>query len=514
MWQRDGTSVALWQQPMPELPDNNTPLSAETFDVAIAGAGITGISLALLLQQQGKRCVVLEARQRGFGTTGGTTAHLNTLLDHPYNEIIKNFNTETAIKVRSATEAGIELIESQIMKHGIHCGFRRTKAYLLAENEVEEQELESIREGCTAVNLESSYTTDTGSRLRFSKALCIPRQACFHPLKYLAGITTAFESLGGIVYEHTRVGDTAWNKNGHLVQTSRGVLSAKHLVYATHIPTGINLLHLRCMPWRSYALAAELEEDYPTGLYYDMKDPYHYYRSQEVNGNTYLVAGGKDHRTGTIDNTGYCFTALEAEVRKHFRVKRITHQWSSQYYEPADGLPYIGHLPGGAEHTWVATGFGGNGMTYSQVAARLLTDHICNTPGADLNLFSPLRIKPVAGFQNFVQHNAHVATQVITRFFRERTETALADLAPGEAKIVSILGHTVALYKDETGKVHAVAAHCTHMGCDLKWNNAEHSWDCPCHGARFNPEGAVLNAPASAALQKIILFPSGTITPK
>jgi glycine/D-amino acid oxidase-like deaminating enzyme/nitrite reductase/ring-hydroxylating ferredoxin subunit len=493
---------------MPSLPGGLQPLKDEAFDVAIVGAGITGMSLALLLQQQGKKCVVLEAQQRGFGTTGGTTAHLNTLMDHPYSKIIKDFGADAARMVHSVAEEAIGLIEYQIMQYRIDCGFRRTDAFLLAENEAEEKELETIRTSCAEAGLDAFYTKETGAPFLYSRALKVPRQACFHPLQYLAGISDAYTSLGGIIYEQARVWEAEHQEDIYRVQTSRGTLSAQHVVYATHIPTGINLLHLRCMPWRSYVLAAALEGDYPEGLYYDMKDPY--YRSQQVNGKSYLVAGGKDHRTGSGDNTAWHFTTLEAELRRHFRVARITERWSSQYYESADGIPYIGHLPGAPERSWVATGFGGNGMTYSQVAARLLADEICGKQHPAHDLFSPGRVKVVAGFKNFVQHNAHVAAEVISRFFRSHEETELASLAPGEARVLSVEGHTVAVHKDDAGKVHAVHAHCSHMGCDLKWNQAELSWDCPCHGARFNADGQVLNAPASAALQEIPLFSNST----
>lgn len=290
------------------------------------------------------------------------------------------------------------------------------------------------------------------------------------------------------------------------IETDQGTYTASRFVYATHIPAGINLLHLRCTPYRSYAVAAVLENNAAIdGLVYDLDDPFHYYRTQKINDDNYLIVGGCDHKTGQEPNAMRLFRDLQSHVVKHFRVASFTHQWSSQYYEPADGLPYIGTMPGHSDKVLVATGFSGNGITYSQVATHVLHDQILGLEVPYQNIFSPRRIKPVASFNNMVNHNADVVKEFVSKWFTSQQAIEWNDLAPGEARVVTFREHNLAVFKDEGGELHAVDPACTHMKCVVSWNNAERSWDCPCHGTRFSYNGHVLNGPATLPLETISL---------
>ncbi|RYY94665.1 MAG: FAD-dependent oxidoreductase, partial [Chitinophagaceae bacterium] len=292
-----------------------------------------------------------------------------------------------------------------------------------------------------------------------------------------------------------------------LVETARGTISARWVIWATHIPPGINLLHFRNAPYRSYAIAAKLSnpEAYPEALAYDMYDPYHYYRTQEVDGQRYLIAGGEDHKTAHETNTQGCFARLEAHVRNHYPVEEVAFRWSSQYFEPADGLPYIGHLPGNPDHVLVATGYSGNGMTYSHIAAGILSDLIVKGESGYAKLFAPGRVKPVAGFKDFVKENADVVAQFVGKRLKTADLKELAGLAPGEGRVVKYEGTSIALYKDPAGKLYALNPVCTHAKCVVDWNGAEQSWDCPCHGARYSVSGEVLTGPARKGLEPIDL---------
>jgi nitrite reductase/ring-hydroxylating ferredoxin subunit len=251
-------------------------------------------------------------------------------------------------------------------------------------------------------------------------------------------------------------------------------------------------------------MAVRLEDDaYPEGLAYDMYDPYHYYRTQEIDGKKYLIAGGDDHKTGDEPNTNGCFLKLEAHVRTHFNVAEIADQWSSQYFEPVDGLPYIGHLPGNPDNVYVATGYGGNGITYSHVAALILSRRILGQQDVYNELFTPGRVKPVAAFTDFIKHNADVVKQFAGKWFKHEKLAEAASLAPGEGKVVKFENEILALYKDEQGALHAVNPACTHMKCSVTWNAGEKSWDCPCHGARYSYDGQVLNGPANKDLESV-----------
>ncbi|MBT1707550.1 FAD-dependent oxidoreductase [Fulvivirgaceae bacterium PWU5] len=501
---RDGSFVSLWQE-MPVYGSLHRAQQDTSYDVAIVGGGITGITTALLLQQAGKRCILVEAENLGFGTTGGTTAHLNTLLDTPYTTIIQNFGTSGAQSVARAAREAVDLIQRHVSTYGIDCGFEEAAAYLFSQDEKQSKELQDIFDASRTVGLAIQYTDSIPLPIPMQKAVRVERQGKFHPLRYVHALAHAFEALGGAILQYAPVTKVT---EGDVVLIDAGGKSirAHNLVYATHTPPGINLLHLRLAPWRSYAMAVTLADGkYPEGLCYDMYDPYHYYRTQVVDGKSYLIAGGEDHKTGHEENTEKRFRTLEAHVRKYFAVESIAYQWSSQYFEPVDGLPYIGNLPMHGNNIYVATGYGGNGMTYSTVAAGILRDLITKQENVYQELFSPSRIKPVAGFTSFMQNNLDVAKNLIGGWFSSEALQDLANLAPGEGKVVEYEGKSIALSRDSEGALHAVSPTCTHMGCHVAWNLAEQSWDCPCHGARYSPDGKVLTGPASADLEVVSL---------
>lgn len=502
MINRDGACISLWQQHATKFTGKQNA-GQTSFDVAIAGGGITGITTALLLQKAGKKCIVFEACNLCFGTTGGSTAHLNTLLDSPYTTLIKNFGKENAALVARATEQAIQLVKQHINEYKIDCGFKDAAAYLFAENDEQVKELESIHDACLEVNLKAVYAKDLPLNISSKKTMKIEGQAKLNPVQYVHALAHAFEDAGGIIMQDCRVESVADNEEVE-IKTSKGNFRSSFFIYATHIPTGINLLHLRCSPYRSYAMAVTLKnKEYPADLYYDMYDPYHYVRSQEINGQEYLIAGAEDHKTGHIENTGECFDKLEQYVRNHFDIETIANKWSSQYFEPADALPYIGELPGHSEKILVATGYGGNGITYSHVAAVTLSDIILNKPNPYIRLFNPNRIKPVAGFVSFLSHNANVVKQFAGRIFGHDQLDRISDLKQGEGKVIKYDGEVIALHKDEKGHLHAIHPVCTHMKCEVKFNNAEKSWDCPCHGARYNVDGDVITAPSSHNLEDV-----------
>jgi glycine/D-amino acid oxidase-like deaminating enzyme/nitrite reductase/ring-hydroxylating ferredoxin subunit len=503
MIQRDGARTSLWQDSVPYYTGKNTP-DDRSYDVAIVGGGITGITTALLLQEAGKKCIVFEAQTLCYGTTSGTTAHLNTLVDTQYNTIIKNFSKEDAKRVANATREAIGLVKQNILKYSIECGFEDAPGYLYSQNEDQTKELQDIYDACLEVGLEVAYTDEIPVPIPFEQALKVENQAKFNPVEYVYALAEAFENAGGVIIQHCRV-QNAEGDDRIDIETSKGNYDAGAIVYATHIPMGVNLLHLRCTPYRSYAMAVLLknENEYPEALAYDMYEPYHYYRTQIVHGEPYLIAGGEDHKTAHEENTDQCFRKLEAHIRKHFDVQQIAYSWSSQFYESADGLPYIGHLPGHPHQIFVATGFGGNGMTYSHVAAALLKNMILGEKSEYEQVFDPNRIKPVAGFVNFIKQNADVAKELFSKLIPADKLGSLAELAPGEGRVVRFEGETIGLYKDEHGDLHAIDPVCTHLKCNVQWNGAEQSWDCPCHGARFSCDGKVLNGPADRDLALI-----------
>jgi glycine/D-amino acid oxidase-like deaminating enzyme/nitrite reductase/ring-hydroxylating ferredoxin subunit len=501
---RDGATTSLWQATSAPYKTKNAQLLPNDVDVIIVGGGITGISTGLLLQEAGKKCMILEATELCFGTTGGTTAHLNTLLDTPYSSIIQNFGMESANLIAQSAGDAIALIKANIEKYTISCDFEECHAYLFSQDEKQTEQLSAIYDANDLVNVPCQYTDQIPLPIAFAEAIVVSQQAKFHPVRYVHGLANAFENAGGIIKTNCRVTKFSESSEGVDVDCELGLLHCSKFILATHIPPFINILHLRCAPYRTYAIAVRLKDDeYPEDLVYDMYDPYHYYRAQVVDGKKYLIVGGEDHKTAHESNTQACFLRLESHARKYFEIDSIQHAWSSQYYESADGIPYIGNLPGHSENVMVATGFGGNGMIYSSVAATVFKSMVFGEENKLIDVFKPSRVKLIAGFKNFTDHNLDVLKHLVTRLFARDEFHGLADLAPGESKIIKIETQTIGIHKDDQGALHAVNAACTHMKCTVAWNLAEKSWDCPCHGARFSCDGRVLNGPASRDLEYV-----------
>ncbi|WP_317174129.1 FAD-dependent oxidoreductase [Chryseobacterium bernardetii] len=443
----------------------------------------------------------------GFGTTGGTTAHLNDFFDTTFAQAIHDFGLENAKLFAESGKEAIQIIENNITKYSISCDFARKPAYLFALDEDQEKKLKDIVTGAAEVGHEILYVNEISFPIPFREAVLIPEQGHFHPIKYIKALCEAFIQLGGAIEERCICEEHEEHGGYIILTTSKGKIKTKNVVYATHIPPGINLLHFTNAPYRSYAMAFSLKDNhYPRELGYDLCEPYHYYRIHEFEGENLLIAGGEDHKTGHSDDTGECFSRLENYVREHFQVETTYYSWSSQYYEPIDGLPYIGKLPGTKERIYTATGFRGNGMIFGTLSSQILHDLIVTEESKFEPLFSPLRIKPIVGFTDFVRENVLVAFDYIKdKIFVERIDS-LSEIKPGEAKVFRYESEMYALYKEINGTFHLLRSTCPHASCEVRWNSAELSWDCPCHGSRFNVNGKLLTGPSTKPLDKIFPF--------
>lgn len=498
---RDGVRKSIWQEEIKSFPQ---AINFETeYDVAIVGGGITGVSTAYELQKAGKNCILLEAANIGFGTTGGTTAHLNNFIDTTYSEAIKKFGLEDAKLLFESASDAIAIIEKNIRDNHIDCDYEKKIGQLFALDEKQAKQLDDIMDGAKKVGCEMNPIHHISFPIPFIKAVEIPGQAQFHPIKYIDALCHSFLNSGGTIVENCFCRSHSENDGWITVETSRGIIKTKNLVYATHIPPGVSMLHFTNAPYRSYSIAFTLSNgSYPEELGYDLMDPYHYYRVQEVNGEKLLIAGGEDHKTGHCEDTGVCFSNLENYVRQHFDVDVVKYSWSSQYYEPVDSLPYIGKMPGNSR-IFTATGFRGNGMIFGTLSSRIISELILTGNSKYFWLFSPSRITPIAGFSEFVKENVTVAADFIKdKLFIERI-SSLAEINDGEAKVVQYEGDSYAIYRENGGRLHLLKSTCPHAKCEVRWNSAEISWDCPCHGSRFSINGKVLTAPSVNDLQKL-----------
>ncbi|PST82818.1 oxidoreductase [Pedobacter yulinensis] len=499
---RDGSRVSAWQTTgVPEVPAVSS--IAGHYDVIVAGAGLSGMTTALLLQQQGKKCLVLEAASPGFGTTGGTTAHLNNFFDATYPEVESDFGEEAAaLLARSGNEA-MDQIKTLSARYGIDCDFEHKDAFLFSQDEQETKELDQMLAASQRAGVIVEEAAGNGTVIPFERAIRYENQAQFHPLKYLAGLVRAYQELGGELANGKLVTGTEVKDEKVLVSCGEETYGCSHFVYATHLPPGINQFSFKCAPYRSYVIGVTLTDgNYPEALIYDMKEPYHYLRTHEIDGQKYLIAGGEDHKTGHGDPEQSLAT-LRDYVAEHFRIGQIAFSWSSQYYVSVDGLPYIGAMPGSGDRIFTGTGFNGNGMIFGTLTGMIVSDLILGKQNPYAALFDPGRVKPVASFTEFVKEQADVAYHFIADRFRAEDLPELADLGVNEGKVVSYDGKKIAIYKDETGKVTALSPTCTHAGCIVDFNPLEKTWDCPCHGGRYDLQGRVITGPPQKALKQI-----------
>jgi glycine/D-amino acid oxidase-like deaminating enzyme/nitrite reductase/ring-hydroxylating ferredoxin subunit len=500
---RDGAQQSAWQT---GLKDPNVPASALTgtvYDALIVGGGITGLTAALLLQKGGKQTIIADAHSIGFGTTGGTSAHINTFADTTYKEAESAFGEDGAKLFADAVQEGAALIKTNIDDLKIACDYEAKPGYLYAETDEEATQLNDIFDGAVTVKVPVTYTMNVPTPVPFKKALIFPDQAQFHPLKYLQGLLQAYLAAGGVVSENTLITGIEANEGIHIAESATINIHAKAVVYATHMPPNINLFNFECAPYRSYVIAVKLKSgSYPDALIYDTQEPYHYVRTHTIEGQELLLVGGNDHKTGHEDSEK-SFADLEKYIRKYYNVSSVKYRWSSQYYVPVDGLPYIGQMPLAAEGIYCATGYNGNGMMLGSIAGKILSDLVRKRPNKYEDLFSPSRIKPIDGFSEFVKENADVAYHFVADRINIHETDSLKRLQPGTGKVVEVDGEKIAAYRDDNGTIHALSPVCTHAKCIVNWNGEEKSWDCPCHGARYDIDGKVLTGPATRDLEKI-----------
>ncbi|WMJ72453.1 FAD-dependent oxidoreductase [Cytophagaceae bacterium ABcell3] len=469
-------------------------------EVAVIGGGITGLSTAYNLSQQGKNVTVLEASKIGNGSTGLSSCHLNTDIDTKYKNLYTDFDTEIIELVAESRVAGIQTIEDNIRREGIKCGFKRIPGFYYTDIQEHAQDIEEEYEHLKKTILDVSIKENAPLPFETYKAIKHENQAWFNAQEYLHGLAEAIDKSGSKIYEHSRVIHIEEKDDYFIITTEEGKLKAEKLVLATHLPIFFNVLQTVSAPYRSYVVAARVEKgSIPEGLFWDTAEPYHYIRSCHSESHDYLIVGGEDHKTGHLENAHEQYAKLEHYVKSHFKVEEIEYKWSAQYYEPADGLPYIGKSPF-SKKTFVATGFSGDGLVYGTIAARIIADLIAGKDNKWLYAYDASRFTPAASAYDFIRENADAAKHFIAD--RVDNDETTAELYSGEGKILEIDGEKLAVSRDESGELNAVSPVCTHLKCIVNWNKAEKSWDCPCHGSRFDGKGEIICGPAVKNLEK------------
>lgn len=499
-----GYSQSLWMQiKLPSFPALEQNLDA---DVCIVGAGIVGLTCAYTLAKQGKSVVVLDQGFVGGGETARTTAHLTWVLDDRYYNLENFFGEEGAKLAAESHASAIDYIEKIIMEEKIDCDFERVDGYLFVppkdSKEILDKEYAAIQKTGMAINRVArapfSSTFDTGTCLHF------PGQAQFHILKYLKGLIKAILKNSGKIFSHTHVTHC---EDGFpcVVNTEFGAkVITKSVIVSTCTPINNRFyIHTKQASYRTYVVGAPIPKgSVPKGLYWDTANPYHYIRIQNhlTDPNLYwLLVGGEDHRTGQDQAIEAKYNHLEEWARMRLpTMGKIEYRWSGQIYEPIDSLAFIGRNPGDT-NIYIATGDSGNGITHGTIAGLLLPDLIMNKDNSWKSLYDPSR-KTLTAFSKFVHNSLNVSMQY-GDWLTPGEIKEIDLLLPDEGKIMREGIKKIAVYKDRQNTIHVSSAFCPHLGGCIRWNHGEKSWDCPCHGSRFNGCGKVINGPAISDLK-------------
>jgi glycine/D-amino acid oxidase-like deaminating enzyme/nitrite reductase/ring-hydroxylating ferredoxin subunit len=499
-----GRTDSLWMKTSP--PRQPPPLAEDQrTEVCVVGAGIAGLTTAYLLASEGRRVIVLEDGAIGGGETGRTTAHLANALDDRFHVLERLHGEEGARLAAASHTAAIDRIESIVAGEGIACDFQRLDGYLFVPPEESLEVLDAEFEAARRAGLRDVRMVPRAPVTSFDSGPCLlfPHQAQFHPLLYLHALADAILRRGGRIFGGTHVTGVETGPPA-IVATERGPsVTADFVVCATNTPViDWLVIHSKQAPYRTFAIGAPVVSGrVPIGLYWDTADPYHYVRLQ----GDVLIVGGEDHKTGQEDDAFDRFAYLESWTRERFPIGEVAYTWSGQVMEPVDGLGFIGRNPADKGHILVATGDSGQGMTHGTIAGILLADLIADRPNEWERLYDPAR-KSLKSAAEYLKENVNVAKQYLDYVSPGEVGSA-DDIRPGHGALVRQGLTKLAVYRDEQGTLHPLSAVCTHLGCIVHWNTLERTWDCPCHGSRFGIDGAVLNGPAVAGLEKKELSP-------
>lgn len=515
--ERAGANLSLW-----EATDHGTTLHPlrgnASADVCIVGAGIAGLSVAYELSHAGHKVIVLDDGAIGRGMTARTTAHLVTALDDRYYNLEKYHGEDGASLAAQSHSAAIDRVERIIELEGIECGFERLDGYLFEPPNESLKNLEKEFDACRRAGLTVDWVKqapieafDTHPAIRFHW------QAQINPLQYLRGLVAAIQRRNGQIFTGTKVEETTGGTNARVMTAQKFTVTTKAIVVATNTPINDRyVIHTKQAPYTTYVIGLQVKHgDVTRALFWDTAEragmetdlgpvPYHYVRlaNGERDDEEILIVGGEDHKTGQAEDFEQRFQRLEEWARARWPTTgEIRFQWSGQVMEPVDSLGYIGRNPADENNVYVVTGDSGNGMTHGVIAGMLISELIRRGDHAWAKLYDPSRITPRTAL-DFARENINVATQYTD--YLTRGDTGSVDyLKSGEGAVVRCGLKKIAAYRDEDGKLHEMSAVCPHLKCIVHWNRTEMTWDCPCHGSRFDAFGKVLNGPSVANLQPI-----------
>jgi glycine/D-amino acid oxidase-like deaminating enzyme/nitrite reductase/ring-hydroxylating ferredoxin subunit len=512
-----GESLPLWMDTA-KLPVFTSLRKNLKVDVCIVGGGMAGLTTAYLLQQEGKTVCLLESFEVVSGQSCRTTAQVTSVLDYSYQDLERMHGLEGARLAATSHRSAIDQWRKIITKERFDCELEKVDAYVVDTDErkglksgsMMDEELNAAhRAGLMGVYRVNEVPIEAFKGI---PSLCFPDQAQFHPMKLMGALAQNIFRNGGKIYTHTHVSEIKGGENAKVITKDGFMVKCDAIVVTTNSPVNDRVtMHTKQYPYRTYVVGMRIPKDsVPKGLYFDTLDPYHYIRTETDHSSPLfdvLIVGGEDHKTGQEDLPEGNYRVLEQWVRERFpQAGETLYKWSGQVIEPVDGLAFIGKNPMDADNVYIATGHSGTGMTYSMIAGQLLTDLIVGRENPYAKLYDPSRFS-LRSTNTYIKENLNVLAQY-GDWFKPEPDATIDEIGYNEGAVIRHGARLVAAYRDDRGNLEMMSAVCPHLGGIVRWNSAEKSWDCPCHGSRFDCHGEVMEGPANTDLKPVIDVPN------
>ncbi|MET3683145.1 glycine/D-amino acid oxidase-like deaminating enzyme/nitrite reductase/ring-hydroxylating ferredoxin subunit [Alkalibacillus flavidus] len=476
----------------------------ETTDIAIVGAGITGITAAYLLQQAGKNVTLIDAHSFLTGTTLHTTGKVTAQHGLIYDQLLNDIGYQATDHYLKSNQEAINLIKTIIDKEHINCQWEQQDAYLFATSDKGRSQLEREYQAYDRLNIDSALTDSIPFQVDVTGALAMKDQYQFNPITYLSQLLLALDNGTTKLYENTPAIDIDASENNPVVTCQNGYhIKAQHVLICTHYPfhTGPTRFATKLHAERSYVLAFQDPNPYPGGMYLSIDQPTRSIREATIDDQSYILFGGDGHKTGQGESTEKHYDNLKRDAYTYFSHQPITHHWSTQDLVTLDDLPYIGPIEKDEPSILLATGYRKWGMTNGTAAAKLLADYVLQRMSPHQQIFLPTRPATSQGVATFLKENTDTAKH-LTKGKVSAESRELNQLKPGEATTFKQDGQRKGAYQSHDDTLYIVDTTCTHAGCEVNWNGAEKTWDCPCHGSRFSYTGEVIEGPAQENLHR------------
>lgn len=495
---------SYWHETTDIKTSQTADIQDKKFDVLIIGAGLTGLTTAYLLRNSGYKIGIIEGTHLGYGTSGFSTAKVTIQHNLIYDYLINNFSIEEAKQYLKANTEGANLIKEIISTNNIDCDFKEQASYVYTTKEEEIEMLKKELEAYKKLSIDGFYTDSLNLPNNAIGAIGIKDQGQFNPLKYLYSLYNILTNSSSCeIYENVRALNIEPNSKCHVVKTENGNVYANKVIVTSHYPfdNDFGLFFLRLYQEKSYVMAVKTNSEPFDGMYININDPIYSMRYHFSEKENLLILSGGNHKVGIKENEEDSYKDLENFLTDNFNDYEVVSKWSTQDCMTYDKVPYIGRYSDNVENIYVATGFKKWGITHSAAAAIILRNKVLNIEDDFSQIYNPSRITPILSSKEFLSSGVNIASGFIKRVVPASDE--IFDVKIGEGKIVNYSGKKVGVYRSDNGDYFCINPVCTHLKCAISFNGAEKTWDCQCHGSRFDVSGKILEGPAVYPLHKI-----------